>query len=324
MYLASLVHCSRMSSGGCKAPCKGGAQSWSTAEEAPWLGWLPCRDAEDQLLVSHLLEDVTVPASGAKGVGMCAGPVFSAAPTFAGSSSLRLSSFHPVARASCSAIPSKKRGPTGPLRADWVQYHADMGVDAIHMYAVLADFILSPHGGGYMHSPGNYKALSIEHHRVLHWKVFHPSPWSMHYYGQWLIHNDCVFRWRHTFEFIIFLDRDEFLHFPGQRPSQVKPIALSGFHFKIRCILINVSNVLPVELHFHQMHSVLLQELLLGTLHCVWCAGRLAPADIWTLPEHDSLHRPIQWVVRCQMPDKACAAAGRAQHVSGKRPVVGH
>lgn len=45
----------------------------------------------------------------------------------------------------------------GLLRADWVQYYADLGVEGIHMYAVVADFILSPNGGGYMHNPGNYR-----------------------------------------------------------------------------------------------------------------------------------------------------------------------
>ena len=52
------------------------------------------------------------------------------------------------------------------------------------MYAAVADFILSPQGGGYMHLPGSYRALSIDHHKLIQWKAFHPSPWSLHYYGQ--------------------------------------------------------------------------------------------------------------------------------------------
>ena len=68
--------------------------------------------------------------------------------------------------------------------ADWVQYHADMGVEGIHLYAAVADFILLPQGGGFAHLPGSYRALSIDSHRLLRWKVFHPSPWSLHYYGQ--------------------------------------------------------------------------------------------------------------------------------------------
>ena len=70
------------------------------------------------------------------------------------------------------------------MSADWVQHYADMGVEGIHLYAAVADFILSPQGGGYMQMPGSYRELSIDSHRLLKWKVFHPSPWSLHYYGQ--------------------------------------------------------------------------------------------------------------------------------------------
>lgn len=103
-----------------------------------------------------------------------------------------------------------------------MQYYADLGVEGIHMYAVVADFILSPNGGGYMHNPGNYRALSIENHRLLRWKIFHPSPWSLHYYGQWLIYNDCAFRWRHYYDYLLFVDRDEFVHFVGKQPHEVR------------------------------------------------------------------------------------------------------
>ena len=39
---------------------------------------------------------------------------------------------------------------------------------------------------------------------------------------QWLIYNDCLFRWRHTYEYILFVDRDEFLHFPGKPAGEVR------------------------------------------------------------------------------------------------------
>jgi hypothetical protein len=112
------------------------------------------------------------------------------------------------------------------VRADWVHYHADLGVAGMHLYAAMADFILSPRGGGYPHVPGSYRPLAIENHRLLHWKLFHPSPWSLHYYGQWLMHNDCAFRWRHAYAYIAFLDLDQFLHFPGQRPHQERALAV--------------------------------------------------------------------------------------------------
>ena len=38
---------------------------------------------------------------------------------------------------------------------------------------------------------------------------------------QWLIYNDCLFRWRQVYEHILFVDRDEFLYFPGKPLGEV-------------------------------------------------------------------------------------------------------
>lgn len=38
---------------------------------------------------------------------------------------------------------------------------------------------------------------------------------------QWLIYNDCVFRTRHLYEYVMFHDRDEFAHFVGLTPKKV-------------------------------------------------------------------------------------------------------
>ena len=42
---------------------------------------------------------------------------------------------------------------------------------------------------------------------------------------QWLIYNDCVFRTRHLYEYIMFHDRDEFAHFVGLTPKKVNLMA---------------------------------------------------------------------------------------------------
>ena len=40
---------------------------------------------------------------------------------------------------------------------------------------------------------------------------------------QWLIFNDCVFRTRNIYEYVMFHDRDEFVHFVGfDKPRQVR------------------------------------------------------------------------------------------------------
>ena len=58
--------------------------------------------------------------------------------------------------------------------ADWVQYHAELGVEGMHLYMVAADFVLAPRGGGYTHTPGNYKPVSIENHRCARQAGGHP------------------------------------------------------------------------------------------------------------------------------------------------------
>ena len=42
---------------------------------------------------------------------------------------------------------------------------------------------------------------------------------------QWLIYNDCVFRTRHLYEYVMFHDRDEFAHFVGLAPQKVNLMA---------------------------------------------------------------------------------------------------
>lgn len=89
-----------------------------------------------------------MPKGQEKGVGMCVGPIFSETPTF----------------------------------LDWLQYYADLGVDGIHMYATVADFIL--HRNDYMHMPGSRRSVQFQSHHLITWRAFHPSRWSQHYYGQ--------------------------------------------------------------------------------------------------------------------------------------------
>ena len=65
---------------------------------------------------------------------------------------------------------------------DMLMMLAELGVSGIHMYAVIAEFVLKP--SNYMHEPGSLRALQLEHHHLVTWRAFHPSKWSAHYYGQ--------------------------------------------------------------------------------------------------------------------------------------------
>jgi hypothetical protein len=64
----------------------------------------------------------------------------------------------------------------------FVRLPAELGVSGIHMYAIVADFVLKP--TKYMHEPGSLRGLNFEHHHLVTWRAFHPSKWSAHYYGQ--------------------------------------------------------------------------------------------------------------------------------------------
>ena len=49
--------------------------------------------------------------------------------------------------------------------------------------------------------------------------------------AQWLIYNDCVFRTRNLYDFIMFHDRDEFVHFVGLEPHEVDLSRFFAQHF---------------------------------------------------------------------------------------------
>ena len=72
---------------------------------------------------------------------------------------------------------------------------------------------------------------------------------------QWLIYNDCLFRWRQTYEYILFVDRDEFLHFSGKPLSEVRMPLLSEI-------------ASPVNLSF----AVTLSRHHTDVLHCNSCS----------------------------------------------------
>jgi len=48
---------------------------------------------------------------------------------------------------------------------------------------------------------------------------------------QWLIYNDCIFRTRNLYEYIMFHDRDEFVHFVGFTPKKISLSTTFDQHF---------------------------------------------------------------------------------------------
>ena len=49
---------------------------------------------------------------------------------------------------------------------------------------------------------------------------------------QWLLYNDCIFRTRNLYEYVMFHDRDEFVHFVGFKPKKVDLLSMFNQHFK--------------------------------------------------------------------------------------------
>ncbi|CAL8469879.1 g9421 [Coccomyxa elongata] len=134
--------------------------------------------------ITAVLEEIeTLPLGKSKGLGMCVGPLFSEAPFF----------------------------------ADFLTWYLELGVDRFFMYASHTDWLLK-WDPKYYHFPGSRKKLQIFHHHAIDWRLYHPEHASKHYYGQWLMYNDCLYRARNTMELLMFQDRDEFINIRRHRP----------------------------------------------------------------------------------------------------------
>ncbi len=48
---------------------------------------------------------------------------------------------------------------------------------------------------------------------------------------QWLIYNDCIFRTRNLYDYVMFHDRDEFVHFVGFTPKKISLLTTFDQHF---------------------------------------------------------------------------------------------
>lgn len=52
--------------------------------------------------------------------------------------------------------------------------------------------------------------------------------------AQWLIFNDCVFRTRNVYEFVMFHDRDEFVHFVGMDNQHQVRCSFASVHLPVQ------------------------------------------------------------------------------------------
>lgn len=114
-------------------------------------------------------------------IGACLGPLFSAAPTL----------------------------------HDWMYYHRDMQVSEYHIYIPHGKFI---DAANYSREAGSHPGAGLRasaraatfYSSVVSWHHYWPRPLS-YYFGQMIIYNECVYRNRHRYQYIMLIDSDEFL-----------------------------------------------------------------------------------------------------------------
>ena len=125
------------------------------------------------------------PTAVGKRVGICLGPLFGFVPQF----------------------------------FDWLEHHAHAGVAGVHAY-VVRDMLLegdraaADHAG---HTPDTQ--LMLLNHRLLSWHVYRDHADLGWYYGQLLVYNDCIYRSRRAYDYVLVIDQDEFLHSPSGAAS---------------------------------------------------------------------------------------------------------
>ncbi len=81
---------------------------------------------------------------------------------------------------------------------------------------------------------------------------------------QWLLYNDCIFRTRNLYEYVMFHDRDEFVHFVGLKPKKVDLLSILNQHFKDK-------DVAGVTYWGALYHTHCHMEEVRLCLWCLWC-----------------------------------------------------
>ncbi|BDA44592.1 hypothetical protein COCOBI_06-0680 [Coccomyxa sp. Obi] len=141
-----------------------------------------------EVVLSQRVERIEVLGAQKRSVGICSAPIFTDVPQY----------------------------------LDWLDHHEALGVEGFHLYAVIMDLARARdvHGRG---RPGHKKRLTVQQSHRVKWHTRHMTKYDMptHYYGQLMLLNECLYRHRQMYEYLIFLDRDEFLHFVDTPPTAV-------------------------------------------------------------------------------------------------------
>ena len=103
---------------------------------------------------------------------------------------------------------------------EWQTYHSKMGVDQFHQY-----FVDGIHTGG----KHPVQPHSTQHLRSMSWQEIFPLGPEMRYlFSQLTMYNECVYRFRYSFKYIMVIDIDEYIHL-SLPPHQAMQPALPSF-----------------------------------------------------------------------------------------------
>lgn len=102
-----------------------------------------------------------------------------------------------------------------PTMHDWMYYHRDMQISEFHIYVPHGRFI---DAANYSREAGSHPAKGLRssarattfYSSTVTWHHYRPRPLS-YYFGQMITYNECIFRNRHRYEYLVLMDSDEFL-----------------------------------------------------------------------------------------------------------------
>ena len=103
---------------------------------------------------------------------------------------------------------------------EWLMYHSKLGVEWFHQYYV---------GGIHTDSKEPVQPFSEHHISSMSWQEIYPLGPDLRYlFSQITMYNECLYRLRHRFKYLVVIDTDEFIHL-ALPPHKIQQPALHAF-----------------------------------------------------------------------------------------------
>ncbi|KAK9828241.1 hypothetical protein WJX74_005099 [Apatococcus lobatus] len=102
---------------------------------------------------------------------------------------------------------------------DWQLYHSQLGVDIFHQYYVV---------GNHMKDQEPVQPHNTRHLRSMSWQEIFPlGPELRYLFSQLTMYNECVYRFRYSFRYLMMIDTDEYIHLEMPQHQALQPNLLS-------------------------------------------------------------------------------------------------